>query len=402
MEKVKKVVLAYSGGLDTSVMIRWMKENYGCEVIAFCADLGQGEELTPLEAKAKKTGASKCFIKDIRKEFVEDFLWPALKANAMYEGKYPLATALGRPLIAKHLVEIAKKEKADAIAHGSTGKGNDQVRFEFTAMALAPTMKRLAPVREWELKTRSEEIDYAKKYGISVPVTKKSPYSYDLNLWGRSMESGCLEDPWCEPPEEIYKLTVNPSKAPKKATYVEIEFNKGIPVALDGKKMDGVALIEKLNEIGGKNGVGRIDMVENRLVGIKSRENYEAPAAVILLAAHKDLESLTIDRETLHYKEMLSLKYSEMIYYGQWYTPLRYAMDSFFNVTQENVTGTIRVRLLQGTCVVVGRKSPYSQYQTALATYEEGDQFDQKLAKGFMELYGLPIKIAAKTVKPRK
>lgn len=402
MKKIKKVVLAYSGGLDTSVMIRWLMENYQCEVVAFSADLGQGPEMEIIRKKAIATGASKIYIKDLREEFVEDFIWPALKINAIYEGKYPLATALGRPLISKHLVEIAKKEKADAIAHGSTGKGNDQVRFEVTAMTLAPEIERLAPVRDWELKTRSEEIDYAKKYKIPVPVTKKSPYSIDMNLWGRSMESGVLEDPWVEPPEEIYELTVNPAKAPKKPTYVEIGFEKGIPVSLNGKKMKGVKLIETLNEIAGKNGVGRIDMVENRLVGIKSRENYEAPAAVVLLAAHRELEALALDRETLHFKEMLTQKYSEMIYFGLWYTPLRYAIDAFVNATQENVTGVVKVRLQQGTCVPVSRKSPYSQYQVALATYEEGDMFDQKLSKGFVELWGLPSMISAKTHKPRK
>ncbi len=402
MKKIKKVVLAYSGGLDTSVMIRWLIENYQCEVVAFSADLGQGPEMETIRKKATATGASKIFIKDLRDEFVDDFIWPALKANAIYEGKYPLATALGRPLITKHLVEIAKKEKADAIAHGSTGKGNDQVRFEVTAMALAPEIERLAPVRDWELKTRSEEIDYAKKHKIPVPVTKKSPYSIDLNIWGRSMESGVLEDPWVEPPEEIFELTTNPAKAPKKPTYVEIGFEKGIPVSLDGKKMKGVKLIETLNAIAGKNGVGRIDMVENRLVGIKSRENYEAPAAVVLIAAHKDLESLTLDRETVHYKEMITQKYSDLIYYGLWYSPLRYALDSFVNTTQETVTGVVKVRLQQGTCVPVSRKSPYSQYQMALATYEKGDMFDQKLARGFVDLWGLPVKISAMTQKPRK
>ena len=402
MEKVNKVVLAYSGGLDTSVMIKWLIENYKCEVIAFSADLGQGEELTPLKKKAIKTGASKIFIKDVKDEFVTDFIWPSLKANAMYEGKYPLATALGRPLITKHLVEIAKKEKADAIAHGSTGKGNDQVRFEVTAMALAPKIKRLAPVRDWELKTRSEEIDYAKKHGIDIPVTKKSSYSIDLNLWGRSIESGNLEDPWFEPLEEIYALTVNPAKAPKKPTYIEIEFEKGIPVALNGKQMNGVKLIEKLNIIAGNNGIGRIDMIENRLVGIKSRENYEAPAATVLTIAHREMEALTLDRETIHFKEGISLKYADLIYYGLWYSPLRYALDAFIDSTQENVSGIIRMRLQQGTAVVVGRKSIYSQYQMNLATYEEGDKFDQKLSKGFVELWGLPVKISALTSKPRK
>lgn len=406
MSQIKKVVLAYSGGLDTSVMIKWLIENYDCEVVAFCADLGQGEngktELKAIENKAYKIGASRVYMRDVREEFVKDFIFPALKANAMYEGKYPLATALGRPLITKHLCEIAKKENGDTVAHGSTGKGNDQVRFEVTQMALAPELKSIAPVREWELKTRAEEIDYAKKHKIPVPVTKKSPYSIDVNLWGRSIESGILEDPWIEPPEEIYEWTTNPSKAPKKPTYVEIGFRKGVPVSLNGKPMNGVALIEKLNQIAGANGVGRIDMVENRLVGIKSRENYESPAATVLLAAHKELESLTLDRETLHYKELISPKYAELVYYGLWYSPLRYAMDAFVNSTQETVTGTVRMRLLQGTCVGVGRKSRYSQYQVNLATYDKGDVFDQKLAKGFVDLWGLPVKVAARARKPKK
>ncbi|MDI6784896.1 MAG: argininosuccinate synthase [bacterium] len=395
MDKPKKVVLAYSGGLDTSVMIKWLVEKYDCEVIALTADVGQGEELEPLREKAIKTGASKIYIQDCREEFVKDFIFPALKTNAIYESKYLLATALGRPLITKHLVEIAKKENADAIAHGSTGKGNDQVRFEVSAMALAPELRVLAPVREWELKTREEEIEYAEKKGIPVEATKKNPYSYDLNLWGISIECGVLEDPWVEPPADIYKLTIAPEQAPNQPTYVEIEFEKGVPVALNGKRSNSVDLIVELNKIAGANGVGRTDLVENRLVGIKSREVYEAPAATVLHWAHRELEAITLDRETAHYKELVTQRYSELVYYGLWFSPLKKALDAFIDATQETVTGTIRMRLLQGTCAAVGRKSPYSLYKLDLATYEKGDLFDQSLAKGFVELWGLPIKIAA-------
>ncbi|MFB3897746.1 MAG: argininosuccinate synthase [bacterium] len=395
MDAPKKVVLAYSGGLDTSVMIQWLIDKYGCEVIALTADVGQGEELEPLREKAIKTGASKIYIQDCREEFVKDFIFPALKANAIYEQKYLLATAIGRPLITKHLVEIAKKENADAIAHGSTGKGNDQVRFEVSAMALAPELKVLAPVREWELKTREEEMEYAQKRGIPVPTTKKSPYSLDLNLWGISIECGVLEDPWVEPPADIYKLTTAPELAPKTPTYVEIEFEKGIPVGLNGKRGNPIEMIIELNKIAGANGVGRTDLVENRLVGIKSREIYEAPAGTVLYWAHRELEAITLDRETAHYKELVTQKYSELVYYGLWFSPLKKALDAFIDATQETVTGTVRMRLLQGNCVAVGRKSPYSLYKLDLATYDKGDLFDQSLAKGFVELWGLPVKIAA-------
>lgn len=395
----KKVVLAYSGGLDTSVLIKWLIEKYNCEVIAFTADIGQGEELEVIKEKAIKIGASKIYIEDCKKEFVLDFIFPTLKANAVYEGKYFLATALGRPLIVKHLIEIARKEKADAIAHGSTGKGNDQVRFEVSAMALAPDLQVLAPVREWELKTREDEIEYATKHGIPIPVTKQSPYSIDLNLWGRSIECGVLEDPWIEPPDEVFSLTVAPETAPADPTYIEITFEKGVPVALDGEKLDPVELISKLNQIAGMNGIGRSDLIENRLVGIKSREVYEAPAATVLHCAHRELESLTLDRETFHFKEQIALKYAELVYYGLWYSPLKTALDAFVEKTQETVSGIVKVKLHKGNCIVVGRRSPYSLYAYDLATYEKGDMFDQSLSKGFVQLWGLPIKIVSQIKK---
>lgn len=396
MYNCKKVVLAYSGGLDTSVIIKWLKDKYDMEVIAFSALLGQGgEELEELKEKALKTGASKVYLKDLREEFVNDFIFPALCANALYENKYPLATALARPLIAKHLVEVAIREKADAIAHGSTGKGNDQVRFDVTVMALAPHLKIVTPLRdgEWEFKSREEEIDYARKHNIPVKASKKKPYSLDRNLWGISIECGILEDPWTSPPEDAYQITCSPKKAPNVSETIEIDFEKGIPVSLNGKKIPSVELIEKLNVIGGKNGVGRVDIVENRLIGIKSREIYEAPAASILLAAHRALEELCLDRETYHFKETLVTKYSELIYYGLWYSPLREALDSFIKSTQKYVSGTVRLSLYKGSCTVTGRKSPTSLYHRNLATYDKEDIFDHTKARGFVELWGLPLKI---------
>ncbi|MDZ4241248.1 MAG: argininosuccinate synthase, partial [Candidatus Omnitrophota bacterium] len=336
------------------------------------------------------TGASKVYVLNLKKEFVEDYVFPALKAGAIYENKYLLATALSRPLIAKHQVEVAHKEKATAVAHGCTGKGNDQVRFETTISLLDRKLEQIAPVRIWEFKTREEEIEYAQKHKIPVNVTKKSPYSIDINLYGRSIECGVLEDPWQEPPEEIYKMTVSPQKAPNQPAYVEIEFNKGIPVKIDGKSYGSVEIIQALNEIGGKNGVGRVDMIENRLVGIKSRENYENPAGTILYTAHQDLESLVLDRETLHFKQGIAHKYAELTYYGLWETPLKHQLDDYVNKTQENVTGTIRLRLHKGNCVVVGRKSKFSRYKEELATYGDKDTFDQKLAEGFIRLWGMP------------
>ncbi|MCD6506665.1 argininosuccinate synthase [Candidatus Poribacteria bacterium] len=395
MEGIKKIVLAYSGGLDTSVILKWLQERYGAEVIAFTADLGQGDDLERIREKAVRIGASKVYVEDLREEFVYKYVFPALKAGAVYESKYMLATALGRPLIAKKLVEIAEEEDADAVAHGCTGKGNDQVRFEVTVSALNPDLKVLAPVREWEMGSREEEIEYALERGIPVDATKKSPYSVDLNLWGRSIECGVLEDPWIEPPEEVYKLTVSPEAAPDKPTYVEVDFHEGVPIALNGREMNGVELIEKLNEIAGKNGVGRVDLVENRLVGIKSREIYECPAATVLFTALRGLEELTIDRETRHFKGMLSERYAELVYYGLWHHPLREAIDSFMSSIHRGTTGTVRLKLYKGNCILVGRRSPNSLYDYSLATYDRGDMFDHKAANGFIKLWGLPLKIKA-------
>ncbi len=387
-----KVVLAYSGGLDTSVCLKWLQEEKGLDVLTFSAELGQGLNQDELKDKAKTTGAKKVYIEDMRKTFLSDFVFPALKAGACYEGKYPLATALGRPLIAKRLVEIAEKEGAEFLAHGCTGKGNDQVRFELAFSALNPALRVLAPLREWELKTRSDEIEYAKKYGIPVSVTRETPYSIDRNIWGVSIECGELEDPWKEVPEKAYQITVSPEKAPDKPLYVEIYFEEGVPRRIDGKDYGNVELVETLNRLGGENGIGRIDMVENRLIGIKSREAYEVPAAAILMTAHSELESLVLDRETAHFKEGISSKFSELVYYGMWYSPLRKALDAFITKTQRAVTGTVRLKLYRGVCRAVARKSPHSLYDRALATYEEGDKFDRTAAKGFIQLWGLPFR----------
>jgi argininosuccinate synthase len=386
-----KVVLAYSGGLDTSVIIKWLTER-GYDVIAYMADVGQGSDYATYKKRALATGAVKVIVDDLKEEFVKDFVFPALKANAVYEGGYLLATALSRPIIAKGLVKVARKEKAKYVAHGCTGKGNDQVGFEVTIGSLDPSLKILAPVREWELKTRSEEIEYAKENNIPIDTTRKKPYSIDVNLWGISIESGKLEDPYYEPDEDIYQLTKGINKAKAKPAYVEVEFKKGIPVKLNGKAMSSVNLIIKLSRIAGDAGVGRSDMIENRLVGIKSREIYESPAGWTLYAAHKALEGLVLDRETAHFKDAIASKYAEMAYYGLWYTPLKEALDKFIDQTQKVVSGTVKLKLHKGTCSVVGRKSPNSLYKKELATYEEGDVFDQSLAKGFIEIWGLPYK----------
>lgn len=387
---MEKIVLAYSGGLDTSVMIKWLKENYAAEVIALAVDLGQEEDFERLHAKAISSGASKFYIEDVKDEFINQYIFPSLKANAIYEGKYLLATSLSRPLIAKKLVEIAKKENASTVAHGCTGKGNDQVRFEITISALAPELKILAPARLWEFKSRQEEVEYAKKYNIPVQVAKENPYSIDKNLWGVSIECGPLEDIWVEPPEEVYQITT--SQVSQEPTYLEIEFEKGIPDKLNNKKYASVELIQRLNEMGGAYGIGRIDMVENRLVGLKSREVYEAPAATILFETHKALESLVLDRETTHFKEIIALKYAELIYYGLWHSPLKSALDGFVEKTQQKVTGKVRVKLLPGRAIVVGRKSKYSQYRYELATYGKEDTFDHQAAAGFIKIFGLPYK----------
>ncbi|MFA5146293.1 MAG: argininosuccinate synthase [Candidatus Omnitrophota bacterium] len=387
----KKVVLAYSGGLDTSVIIKWLAKK-GYEVIAYMADVGQESDFETYKKRAIATGAAKAVVEDLKKEFVEDFVFKSLKADAVYEGGYLLATALSRPIIARGLVKTAEREKAGFVAHGCTGKGNDQVRFEVSIGALNPKLSIMAPVREWELKTREEEIEYAKKNNIPIDATKKKPYSLDVNLWGISIESGKLEDPYYEPDEDIYQLTKGIDKAPAEPAYVEVDFRGGVPVKLDGKTMDGTSLILKLSKMAGENGIGRSDMMENRLVGIKSREIYEAPAAWALLTAHRALEGLVLDRELLHFKDQVALKYAELVYYGLWYTPLKEALDKFIEDTQKHVNGTVRLKLHKGNCVVAGRKSPDSLYKKELATYEKGDKFDQSLAKGFIELWGLPYK----------
>jgi len=386
-----KVVLAYSGGLDTSVAIRWLTKK-GYDVIAYMADVGQESDFETYKKRALKTGAIKVIVEDLKKEFVNDFVFKSLKANAVYESGYLLATALSRPLIAKGLVKAAQKEKARFVSHGCTGKGNDQVRFEVAIGALDPSLKVVAPVREWELKTREDEIRYAKQNKIPVDTTKKKPYSIDINLWGISIESGKLEDPYYAPDEDIYQVTKGVNKAGAEPVYVTVEFKSGVPVKLDGKAMDGAALILKLAKIAGAQGVGRSDLIENRLVGIKSREIYEAPAGWALLTAHKALEGLVLDRELMHFKEIVALKYAELIYYGLWYTPLKEALDSFVDETQKYVNGTVKLKLHRGNCAAVGRKSPNSLYKKELATYGKGDKFDQSLAKGFIEFWGLPYK----------
>ena len=389
----RKVVLAYSGGLDTSVAVRWLADK-GYDVIAYMADVGQGENFARLKKRAFSAGASKVVTHDLKKAFAEEFVFKSLKAGAVYESKYLLATALSRPIIAKGLVEVAKKEKATYVAHGCTGKGNDQVRFEVAVMALAPELKIIAPLREWSMTSREEEIEYATEKNIDIDITKKSPYSLDKNIWGISIECGVLEDPWNEPPEDAYKMTVDPKRAPNKPTYVDIAFKNGTPVKINDKKYGPVELVTRLNSIGGKHGIGRSDLVENRLIGIKSREIYEAPGAWILHKAHKDMESLVLDRELLHYKESISLKYAELIYYGLWFTPLKKALDGFIDETQKHVTGLVRLKLLKGVASVVGRKSSYSLYKKEMATYEAGDKFDRTVAKGFINVWGMPYKKA--------
>jgi argininosuccinate synthase len=389
-----KVVLAYSGGLDTSVAIRWLKETYNLDVIAVTADVGNERDFSAIREKALNTGALKALIIDVKDTFVNDYVFPALRANAIYEGVYPLATALSRPLIAKLLVSVAKEEGASAVAHGCTGKGNDQVRIEVSVAALAPELKVLAPAREWGM-TRQETIDYARRYHIPVPITAASPYSIDENLWGKSIECGVLEDPWVEPPEEVFTWTKSPDAAPAAPGYVEISFERGIPVALDRKKMDGVSLIRRLNETAGEHGVGRIDHLESRLVGIKSREIYEAPAALVLLQAHLALEALTLTRDQRRFNDRVAQEYADLVYNGLWFTALRQDLASYVNSAQRSVTGEVRVKLFKGACRIVGRRSPYSLYRHSLATYDEGDEFDQSASPGFIHIWGLPAKTQA-------
>ncbi len=398
---IKKVVLAYSGGLDTSILVKWLIEKYGCEVVCMAADVGQEEELDGLEEKAIKTGASKCYIEDLKEGFVTDYVFKAIKASAIYENRYLLGTSLARPIIAQRQVEIALKENADAVCHGATGKGNDQVRFEMTYMALAPELKIIAPWRIWDLDSRSKLFDYAAKHNIPVPVTKDKPYSMDRNILHISYEGGILEDPYNEPDESMFLTTVSPQKAPDKPTYVEIGFEKGNPVSIDGQKLRPVELMKKLNKLAGENGVGRVDIVENRLVGIKSRGVYETPAGTVLHAAHRDLESITLDRDTQHLKDRLAHEYAELAYYGLWFTKKRESLDAFIEETQKNVTGTVRVKLYKGSCAVVGRKSPVTLYEPDIATFDASALYDQKDATGFLRIYGLPLRVEALLKKKR-
>ena len=395
-EDIKKVVLAYSGGLDTSVIIPWLKENYNnCEVIAVTADLGQGDELDPVHDKALKSGASKCYILDLKEEFIADYVWPVVKAGAVYEKKYLLGTSFARPLIAKRLVEIAEKEGADAVAHGATGKGNDQVRFELSIKALAPQLAIIAPWREWSIRSREDAIDFAEAHNIPIPVTKEHDYSMDRNMWHLSHEGSDLEDPWNAPKDALFIVTNTPETAPDKAEYVELEFEQGVPVAVNGKKMSPATIVENLNEIGIRNGVGICDMVENRLVGMKSRGVYETPGGSIIYYAHNELENLCLDRATMSYKQMVGIKYSELVYDGMWFSPLREALAAFVDETQKTVTGTVRLKLYKGNIISAGAKSPYSLYSQEYVTFGADEVYNQADAGGFINLFGLPLTVRA-------
>ena len=389
-----KVVLAYSGGLDTSVAIKWLAEKYNLDVIALTIDVGNERDFSAVEQKARKVGAIKAIVKDAKELFVNHFVFPALQADAIYEGQYPLATALSRPLMAKLLVDVALEEGAAAIAHGCTGKGNDQVRFEVSTNALAPDLKVIAPAREWGM-TREETIKYAERYNIPLPITLASPYSIDENLWGKSIECGILEDPWVEPPEDAFTWTKAPSEAPDEPEYIEIGFDRGIPITIDGEKLDGVSLIQRLNELVGRHGVGRIDHVEDRLVGIKSREIYEAPAAIVLLQAHQALEAMTLARDQLRFKQQVAQEYADLIYNGLWFTSLHQDLAAYVQSTQRFVNGSVRLKLFKGSCRVVGRKSDKSLYSFGLATYDKGDVFDQSASPGFIHIWGLPVRTQA-------
>jgi len=394
--KVNKVVLAYSGGLDTSVIVPWLKENYGCEVVTFTANLGQGdEELVGLEEKAIASGASRAYIVDLREEFLTEYAFPTMQAGAIYERLYLLGTSFARPVTAKHLVKIAEEEEADAVAHGCTGKGNDQVRFELTVKALNPFLHVIAPWREWEIRSREDALAYAKAHNIPVAATSKSIYSRDRNIWHLSHEGGDLEDPWSEPKEEMFQITAAPEDAPDEPLYLTLDFEKGVPVAIDGEPLGPVELLTRLNKLGGAHGVGRVDLVENRLVGMKSRGVYETPGGTIIYTAHQGLEQICLDRDTLHYKEVVAHRFAELVYYGKWFTPLREALSAFVAKTQERVTGTVRVKLYKGSCTVVGRKSPFSLYREDFATFGQDDVYDQSDAAGFINLFGLPLKVRA-------
>jgi argininosuccinate synthase len=392
-KKIKKIVLAYSGGLDTSVMLRWIKERYGCEVICYCADVGQGDELDGLEAKAHETGASKLYVEDLREEFVRDYVWMAVKANALYEGVYLLGTSLARPVIAKRQIEIARREGADAVAHGATGKGNDQVRFELTYYALEPDIKVVAPWREWEFKGRSDLIAYAEKHNIPVTATHAKPYSTDRNLMHISYEGGILEDPWAEPPADIFQLTKAPEEARAEAEYVEIGFEKGEPVSINGEHLSAVALLEAVNKLGGEHGIGRVDLVENRFVGMKSRGVYETPGVTILQAAHRALESITLDREVMRLRDSFGVKFAESVYYGFWFAPEFELMRKMIDETQTSVTGDVRLKLYRGSATVVGRRAPRSLYNERLATFEAEDIYNQRDAEGFIKLNALRLRL---------
>jgi argininosuccinate synthase len=395
MADITKIVLAYSGGLDTSVILKWLKETYKCPVVAFCADLGQGEELAEVEAKALATGAEEVYVEDLQEEFARDFIWPMFRANALYEGAYLLGTSIARPLIAKAQVDVARQCGADAVSHGATGKGNDQVRFELTYQALAPDLKIIAPWREWDMESRSDLVAYAQTHGIPVPVTKEKPYSSDRNLLHLSFEGGILEDPWEEPPEDMYVLTSAPERAPDEPRYVEIDFEAGDPVAVDGERLSPANLLARLNELGGDHGIGRVDLVENRYVGLKSRGVYETPGGTILRAAHQAVESLTLDREVMHLRDSLMPRYAELIYYGYWFAPERYVLQSLIDEAQKPVTGTAKLKLYKGNVTVAGRKAPGSLYRPDLATFEAGTGYSQADATGFIRLNALRLKIKA-------
>jgi argininosuccinate synthase len=390
---VKKVVLAYSGGLDTSIIVPWLRQNYGCEVICYCADLGQAEELSGLEEKAKASGAIACYVEDLREEFVRDYLFPLLQSGAIYERTYLLGTSVARPLIAKGQVRVAEREGADAVAHGCTGKGNDQVRFELTYMALNPHLTIIAPWREWDIRSREDAIDYAVEHNVPVTATLKSIYSRDRNIWHISHEGGLLEEPWNEPEEPMYTLTTAPERAPDTPEYVEIGFTAGIPVSVNGSALGPVELLTALNMLGARHGVGRVDLVENRLVGMKSHGVYETPGGTLLRAAHQGLEEITLDRDTLHYKDVVAQRYAELVYNGQWFTPLREALDAFVKVTQRNVTGDVRLKLFKGSVALVGRRAPRSLYNSDIASFTMSETYNQADAEGFIRLFGLPLKV---------